>query len=128
MMYRPSLALPILGVLFALALFFFYLAGVVSSPLYPNIQPQYIREMPVAEKDALRSCQLDKIWRERGFTRMAEYADGVAKRSDRFWERRYLMYEDSYWCNAFERRRYIEPSGSSASPFDTLKSWLTQVE
>jgi hypothetical protein len=113
--------------LFGLGLFFFYLAGIVPNPVYPDIQPEDIQKMSFEHKEALRSCQLDKIWRERGYTPSKKYIKSVMERSNEFWERRYLMYQDGYWCNRFEARRYVQPSGTSWSPFDGLEAWLAKA-
>jgi hypothetical protein len=103
--------------LFSLSLPFLYLDGAIPSPIYPDIQPQEIQQMTGEHKEALRKCQINKVyWQQRGGAEAAyysarRYVKGVMGRGDEFWERRYLMYKDGYWCNYFERRGWIEPSG-----------------
>jgi hypothetical protein len=91
----PAILIPTM--LFALAFFFAYLAGCCSSPIYPDIQPEYIQEMSDREKRALIDCQ-------RGKVEDVRYIKNVHKRTDTRWEAIYLMYKDGYWCNRFERQ------------------------
>jgi hypothetical protein len=98
----PAILIPTM--LFALAFFFAYLAGLYPSPIYPDIQPQYIQQMSDLEKRALIDCQIFKAWDDLGPTQVTKYDNSVQKRTDTRWEAIYLMYQDGYWCNRFERQ------------------------
>jgi hypothetical protein len=98
----PAILIPTM--LFALAFFFAYLAGLYPSPIYPDIQPEYIQQMSDLEKRALRECQLLKAWDDLGGPQVTKYENSVQKRTDTRWEEIYLTYKDGYWCNRFERQ------------------------
>jgi hypothetical protein len=100
----PAMLIPTGLILLGLVIGYF--AGLFESPIYPDIQPEYIQQMSREEKRILSECQTWKADKDKGLWKSLEHSVSVMRRTDTLWEEIYLMYKDGYWCNRFERYAY----------------------